>query len=464
MAVKWPRSLKAPTGQTFRWLQQLETYNITTQHRAGKSHVTADALSRKPCKACQRQEALNAVDCPSEEHVCWTSIEPPDSHSSLQEQEVIRVTTRGEQLRAEQQLKVGQEILKGWAPSDIRASQLNDSDLALLLQAIEAGTDRPSWNNISSGASALKTLWRHWDRYREFTIDENSETVLQLVVPASKREELVKYFHDIPSSGHPGAEKTLEKAMHSFYWPAMMKYIEDYCLTCDKCVAKKLPIKKHRAPLGQYLVGEPMERIQLDVVGPLPLSKNGNRFILVAVDCFTKWTEAYAIPNQEANTIIEVFVNEFVCRWGTPLQLHTDLGSNLQSTAFRQMCALLHIDKTNTTPMRPQANGNVEGFNRTLQNMQTSYCENDQKRWDEYLPQVLMAYRASINSTTHQAPTRMVLGRNVVLPVKAVIGKPQSSDNMHEPREVDEYISQLQNRLSRANEIARKHLKVNNNY
>ena len=113
MAVKLLRSLKVPTGQTFRWPQQLETYNITTQHRAGKSHVTADALSRKPCKACQRQEALNAGDGPSEEHVCCTSLEPPDSHSSLQEQEVIRVTTMGDQLRAEQQLKVGQEILNG---------------------------------------------------------------------------------------------------------------------------------------------------------------------------------------------------------------------------------------------------------------------------------------------------------------------------------------------------------------
>ena len=215
--------------------------------------------------------------------------------------------------------------------------------------------------------------------YGEFTIDENSETVFQMVVATSKREELVKYFHDIPSSGHLGAEKTLEKVRHSLYWPAMKKYIEDYCLTCNKCVAKKLPIKKHRAPLGQYLVGEPMERIQLDVVGPLPLSKNGNRFILVAVDCFTKWMEAYAIPNQEATLIIKVFVNEFVCCWGTPLQLHTDLGSNFRSKAFRQMCDILHIDKTNTTPMRPQANGNIERFNRTLQNMLTSYCENDQK-------------------------------------------------------------------------------------
>ena len=469
MAVKWLRSLKAPTGQTFRWLQQLETYNFTTEHRAAKNHTTADALSRKPCKACERQEALNKSEEPSEEHICCVTGEPL---SLSPPQEATRVTTRGDQKRAEQQLKIGQEVLNGWSPSDIRASQLNDPDIALFLQAMDGNTGRPSWNTVSSGTSAHKTLWRHWDRlkveagmlYREFTMDENSETILQLIIPADKRTEVVRYFHDIPSSGHLGAEKTLEKVRNSFYWPAMKQYIQDYCLTCDKCVAKKLPIKKHRAPLGQYLVGEPMERIQIDVLGPLPLSKNGNRFIVVVVDCFTKWSEAYAIPNQEAHTIIKVFVNEFVSRFGTPLQLHTDLGTNFQSTAFRQMCDLLHIDKTSTTAMRPQANGNVERFNRTLQNMLTSYCEDDQKRWDEYLPQVMMAYRASINSATHQTPAKMVLGRNVVLPFEAVIGKPQQTDDLPEQCDIDVYISQLQNRLSRAHDIARKHLKVNANY
>ena len=69
-------------------------------------------------------------------------------------------------------------------------------------------------------------------------------------------------------------------------------------------MAKKQPVHKNRAPLGQYLVGEPMERVALDITGPLPLSKIGNRFILVAADSVTKWTEAYTIPDQEANTII----------------------------------------------------------------------------------------------------------------------------------------------------------------
>ena len=90
----------------------------------------------------------------------------------------------------------------------------------------------------------------------------------------------------------------------------MKQYIENYCMTCEQCVAKKLPVHKYRAPLGQYLVREPMERVALDIIGPLTLSKMENRFILEY--SFTKWTEAYAIPDQEANTIIRVFVNEFV--------------------------------------------------------------------------------------------------------------------------------------------------------
>ena len=70
--------------------------------------------------------------------------------------------------------------------------------------------------------------------YPEFTAEENSDTIFQLIVPANKRGELIKYLHDIPSSGHLGAEKTLERAKHAFYWPAMKKYIENYCMTCDQ--------------------------------------------------------------------------------------------------------------------------------------------------------------------------------------------------------------------------------------
>ena len=85
IAVSWLRSLKAPTGQVARWLQRLETYNITAEHRPGKSHVTAGALSRRPCKVCQRQETLSSEvqglsqeSTVSDEHVCCLTAEPAE--------------------------------------------------------------------------------------------------------------------------------------------------------------------------------------------------------------------------------------------------------------------------------------------------------------------------------------------------------------------------------------------------
>jgi hypothetical protein len=69
--------------------------------------------------------------------------------------------------------------------------------------------------------------------------------------------------------------------------------------------------------MHQYNVGASFERIAIDVAGPFPQSDRGNRYLLIAMDYFTKWPEAYAIPNQGALTVAEVLVN-FFCRFGIP--------------------------------------------------------------------------------------------------------------------------------------------------
>ncbi len=105
--------------------------------------------------------------------------------------------------------------------------------------------------------------------------------------------------------------------------------------------------------MQQHLVGSPMERIAIDVLGPLPESDRGNKYLLIAMDYFTKWPEAYVLPNQEAITVAEVLVREFICRFGTPMELHSDQGRNFESAVFREMCHLMGITKTRTTPLHP---------------------------------------------------------------------------------------------------------------
>ena len=103
-----------------------------------------------------------------------------------------------------------------------------------------------------------------------------------------------------------------------------------------------------------------MQIVCVDIMGPLPETGKGNKYVLVAADCFTKWVEAYGIPNQEAVTVAVKLVDEMFCRFSPPEQVHSDQGRQFESILLKEVCNLLQIKKTHTTPYRPQGNGMVE--------------------------------------------------------------------------------------------------------
>ena len=97
----------------------------------------------------------------------------------------------------------------------------------------------------------------------------------------------------------------------------------------------------------------PLERVQIDVVGPLVESHRGNKLILVLVDQFTKWFECYAVTNETTEVINRKLVNQLITRLGLPQQIHSDHGRNFESGLIQQLCRILKITKTRTTPHRP---------------------------------------------------------------------------------------------------------------
>ena len=155
-----------------------------------------------------------------------------------------------------------------------------------------------------------------------------------------------------------------------------------------------------------------MERLAIDVLGPLPQSSQGNKYILIAADYFTKWVEAYPLANQEAVTVAEVLVWEFVCQFGASLILHSDQGRNFESAVFTEMCSMLGITKTRTTPLHPQSNGMVEWFNCTLEAQLSKLVEDHQQDWDSHLPLLLVAYRTAVHEATGCTPASLMLGRD----------------------------------------------------
>lgn len=113
------------------------------------------------------------------------------------------------------------------------------------------------------------------------------------------------------------------------------------------------------------VASRPYERVAVDILGPLPETLNKNKYILVIVDYFSKWTEAFPLPNQEAHSIARVLVEEWVCWYGVPRRLHSDQGRNFEYSLFKELCKLLQINKSHTSPYRPQSDGLIERFNRT---------------------------------------------------------------------------------------------------
>ena len=201
--------------------------------------------------------------------------------------------------------------------------------------------------------------------------------------------------------------------------------------------------------------GYPLERMAVDVLGPFPATETGNKYVLVVGDYFTKWTEAYAVPNQEAKTLARKIVDEFVCRFGAPEILHSDQGRNFESTLFKEMCTMLDIRKTRTTAYHPESDSMVERFNRTLAAMLSKYVAKHQKDWDMYLPQVMMAYRSSEHESTKYTPHRLMIGREIHLPVDVMFGRVPD----HQP-ELSQYVRELRESLEEAYEHARENLQA----
>lgn len=111
-----------------------------------------------------------------------------------------------------------------------------------------------------------------------------------------------------------------------------------------------------------------------------------------------------------------------MCRYGVPRSLHSDQGRNFESSLFKELCRLLQINKSRTSPYRPQSDGLIERFNRTLLSMLSLFVDENQMNWDRLLPYVMMAYRSSVQASTGFTPYKVLFGQEMVLPVDIMLG------------------------------------------
>ena len=131
--------------------------------------------------------------------------------------------------------------------------------------------------SVSPYSEDTKLYWAQWDSlsikngllYREWEAPSGEYKTLQLLLPNKLRSHVLHSLHNTPTGGHFGVAKTLDKVRERFYWAKCRRDVEDWCRSCELCASRKGPSGRFRAPMAQHLAGAPMERIAVDVLGPL---------------------------------------------------------------------------------------------------------------------------------------------------------------------------------------------------
>ena len=293
----------------------------------------------------------------------------------------------------------------GVSTAKLKDLQLNDITLSKVRQTanndVASSIDKPYyWQD--------GLLYHQWRPYG----DETDIVVNQIVLPQQCRERVLSLAHSIPMAGHLGKEKTRKRIMQHFYWPTIYKDVEHFCRCCRQC-QKSFNKGVPKAPVVPLpIVSTPFEKIAMDIVGALPRSRSGHRYILVIYDYSTRYPEAIPLRSIDAEHIAKELIKVFA-QVGIPEEVLTDQGSNFTSKLLSELYRLLKIQAVRTSPYHPQCDGLVEHFNQTLKMMLRKFVIKEGKDWDKLLPYVLFAYREVPQASTGFSPFELIYGRKV---------------------------------------------------
>ena len=400
-SLRWLMAFKKLEGQMVPWLNFLNTYDFDIQHRSGKLHGNADGLSRRPCtdcKHCSRHESRE------QEAPMW---ENEDHHFCA----VLRHASDDSQMWVEP-----------WSTTQLQQWQQDDIVLRKVVQWVET-QQKPPFREIQAEGSLLRQYWSSFESlllsdgvlYRR--MNDADPPVLRLVAPPKVRTKIFLFLHDSKTGGHLGITKTVSSAKQRFWWPGMKADVKRWCQYCDRCQRRNLRQGPKHTTLHQEPVGSPMERVAFDILSFPEETAHGNKVVLVICDYFTKWTEAVPLKDHQASTVADALITQFFLRLGFPRIIHSDQAPEFTSELMQELCQLLEIHQSKTCPYRPQSDGLVERFNRTLIDMLSKFCGERCDDWDDHLPYLLCAYRATISESTGMSPNLMMLGREATLPI-----------------------------------------------
>ena len=268
---------------------------------------------------------------------------------------------------------------------------------------------------------------------------DTSTKAIRPYLPKKHRYQLFLHFHNL---SHPGIRASQRMMSSKFIWNSINKDVRHWTRNCQKCQTCK--VTRHTvSPPGIFTpVSTRFEHVHVDIVGPLPHS-NGYKYIFTCVDRFTRWPEAIPITDINTSTIAKAFIEAWISRFGVPLSLTSDRGSQFESNLWNKISSLLGIRRYRTASYHPQANGLVERFHRQLKSSLVATIK-ERSDWSTAMPLVLLGIRTSLKTDIGHSSAELVYGSTLRLPGELI-----TSNSTLKPSDVKDFASELTEQMQK---------------
>uniref|UniRef100_A0A8C5MS83 Gypsy retrotransposon integrase-like protein 1 n=1 Tax=Leptobrachium leishanense TaxID=445787 RepID=A0A8C5MS83_9ANUR len=331
----------------------------------------------------------------------------------------------------------------------IRKSQEEDPIVGRVLR-YKTKNQRPGNEVLKTEHLDVQLLLKQWTKLfvnKDGVLYRKTSERDQLILPKEYHPLVFKELHQ--EMGHLGVERTLTLIRDRFYWQHMQKDVEHFVTRVCECLKKKKPNKPTRAPLSTITTTYPFEMVSVDFLH-LEKCKQGYEYILVVMDHYTRFAQAYSTRNKSAKTVAEKIFNDFALKFGFPSKIHHDMGKEFENQMFTRLKELSGVRGSHTTPYHPQGNGQVERFNRTLLSMLRTLTEKEKTDWKNSLGKVVHAYNCTRSEATGYSPYYLLFGRSPRLPIDLLFNRA-----VEEKQETyEDYVTEWQKRMSEAYVVA----------
>lgn len=469
-------SMVNPSSRLIKFRLILEEYDFEIKYIKGQDNVVADALSRIPYKNGNNQKdcSINLTDlseihkvnivtrsmsrkenkkAPAKKKTYTKNIEGTREANSPDVVELLKPPKNAQWLIVDH----NEEYKSGFTVKSSQIIRVNlthvQVDIDSLVREVDAylGSEGISEVVLLKNDASLKFI----DLFRKSALNSNLKFFIvrdnTAITDPKKKKIILNDYHHKSSGGHIGTKRMYNNIKRTYTWPGLLEDVKEYIDKCLQC--KKCKIQRHIiAPMNITTTSnEAFEKVYLDLVGPLPIDDENNRYILTIQCELTKFIEAYPLKTKETNEVAKKFVDEFILRYGVPKIVATDQGKEFVSETFKEMCKLLEVEQLQSVAYHHESIGALENSHKHLGSYLKIKVLENKNTWVNWIPYWTFSHNNTVHGATGYTPSELVFGKFTELPNN--LG--HTIDPIYN---FDSYISELKYRLKVALKDAKETL------